>query len=156
MRHLRPDILNAVRELSRWMPDGTTIHHKKIMSQTMNHILHPRDRRLHLNPMMRMVNARKEKFVAKGRSDSNYATNKEIRKIVSGIEVTLNGTPVVMCSARQKIVALFVTEAKLIALALVVQEMLYVLRLLELMKLQMQKLMIVKCDNKGAVDICNT
>ena len=156
MRYSCPDILNAVRELSRGMSNGATIHCKKIMLQIINCILHTQDRGLHLNPIMGMVNARKEKFVIKGRSNSNYATNEETRKSVSGIEVTLNGAPVVMQSIGQKIVALSVTEAELIALALVVQEMLYVLRLLELMKLQMQKLMIVKCDNKGAVDICNT
>ena len=85
--------------------------------------------------MIGIVNVRKEKFVVKGRSDSNYATNEETRKSVSGIEVTLNGVLVVMCSVGQKIVALSVAEAKLIALALVVQEILYVLRLLESMKL---------------------
>ena len=31
MRYSRPDILNTVRELSRWMSDGATIHHKKII-----------------------------------------------------------------------------------------------------------------------------
>ena len=130
MRYSRPDILNAVRELSKWMSDRATIHHKKVMLQTMNYILHTRNRGLHLNPIMEMSNARKEKFIVKGRCDSNYATNEETRKSVSGIEVTLNGAPVVMRSVGQKIVALSVTEAELIVLAQAVQEMLYVMRLL--------------------------
>ena len=83
----------------------------------MNYILYTRNRGLHLNPIMGMVDARKEKFVIKGRGDSNYATNEETRKSVSGIEVTLNGAPVVMRSVGQKIIALSVTEAELIALA---------------------------------------
>jgi len=156
MRYSRPDILNAVRELSRWMSDGATTNHMKIMLQTMNYVLHTRNRGLHLNPLMGMKNARKEKFIIKGRGDSNYATNTETRRSVSGIEVTLNGAPVVMRSVGQKIVALSVTETELIALAQVVQEMLYVMRLLESMQLKVQKPMVVECDNKGAVDICNS
>jgi len=54
-------------------------------------------------------------FIIKGRTDSNYAINSETRKNVTGIEVTLNGAPVVMRSIGQKIVALSVTEAELIA-----------------------------------------
>ena len=49
-----------------------------------------------------------------------------------------------------------VTEAKLITLVQVVQEMLYVMRILESMQLQVQKLIVVECDNKGAVDLCNS
>ena len=156
MRYSCPDILNTVRELSRWISDGATIHHKKVILQTMNYILHIHKRGLHLNLIMGIIDARKEKFIIKGRVDSSYTTNEETRKSVSCIEVTLNGTPVVMCSVGQKIVTLSVTEAELIALAQVVQEMLYVMRLLESMQLQVEKPMIVECNNKGAVDICKT
>ena len=156
IRYLHPDILNAVRELSKWISDRATIHHKKVMLQTMNYILHICNRRLHLNLIMEMSNARKEKFIVKGQCDSNYATNEETRKSVSGIEVTLNGIPVVIRSVGQKIVVLLVTKAELIALAQAVQEMLYVICLLESMQLQVQNPMIVECNNKGAVNICNT
>jgi len=52
----------------------------------------------------------------KGWADSNYATNPETRKSTSGIEVTLNRAPVMMRSVGQKIIALLVTEAELIAM----------------------------------------
>ena len=52
-------------------------------------------------------------------------------KSVSGLEVTLNNAPVVMRSVSQEIIALSVTEAELIVLAQVVQEMLYVTHILE-------------------------
>ena len=45
--------------------------------------------------------------------------------------MTLNNTPVVMRGIGQKIIALSVTEAELIVLAQVVQEMLYVTHILE-------------------------
>ena len=105
------DILNAVRKLSRWISDGAAIHYKKFMLQTMKHTLQSSNHGLHLNPTMGMVGDRKEKFIVKGRGEINYTTNEERRNSVSGIEVTLNGAPVVMRSVRQKIVALSVTEA---------------------------------------------
>ena len=98
---------------------------------------------------------RKDFFIIKGRTDSNYATNSETRKSTSSIEVTLNGALVVMRSIGQKIVALSVTEAELIARTQGVQEMLYVMRLLESIGLKVKKPMILECDNKGAIDISN-
>ena len=94
-------------------------------------------------------------FTIKGRTDSNYATNPETRKITSGIEVTLNGAPVVIRSVGQKIVALSVTEAETIARTQGAQEMLYVMRLVESIGLKVKKPMMLECDNKGAIDISN-
>jgi len=156
MRYSRPDILNAVRELSKWMSDGATIDHMKVMRQTMNYVIHTKNRGLCLQPDMRIKDPKVDYFTIKGRSDSNYATNVETRKSVSGLEVLLNGAPVVMRSIGQKIIALSVTEAELIALAQVVQEMLYVMRILESMHLKVAKPMIVESDNKGAIDLCNS
>ena len=150
MRYSRPDILNAVRELSKWMSDGATIDHMKVMKQTMNYVLHTKERGLCLAPEMTIKNPLTDLFVLNGRSDGDYATNPETRKSVSGMEVTLNGAPVIMRSVGQKIIALSVTEAELIALAQVVQELLYAMRTLESTKLMVKKPMIVKSDNKGA------
>ena len=80
---------------------------------------------------MNICNSRIQKFIVRGRADSNYTTNKEIHKSVSSLEVTLNSILVVMRSVGQKIIILSVTEAELIALVQVVQEMLYIIRILE-------------------------
>ena len=101
-------------------------------------------------------NLLKDLFIIKGRLDSNYTTNVETRKSVSGMEVTLNSIPVVMRSIRLKIIALLVAEAKLIALAQVIQEMLYVMHILESMNLKVRKPMIVESNNKGTIDFCNS
>jgi len=156
MRYSRPDVLHAVRELSKWMSDGVTIDHKKAMQQTMNYILHTRERGLCLQPTMIINDPKTEFFYILGRADSNYATNAETRKSVSGLVVTLNGAPAVMRSIGQKIIALSVIEAELIALTQVVQEMLYIMRILESMNLKVKKTMLVESDNKGAIDICNS
>lgn len=156
MRYSRPDVLHVVRELSKWMSDGAAVQYKKVMQQTIKYILRTRNSGLYLRPELNVKNPRTDCFTVKGRADSNYATNPEIRKSVSGLEVTLNGAPVVMRSIGQKIIALSVTEAELIALTQCAQEMLHVMRLLESMKLKVNKLMILESDNKGALDLCNS
>ena len=127
MRYSHPDILNAVRELSKFMSDRATINHRNIMWQMMNYVIYTKNRELCLNLVIDIINLKLNVFKIKGRSDSNYATNVEIQKSISGLEVTLNNAPVVIRSIGQKIVALLVSKAELIALAQVVQEMLYVM-----------------------------
>ena len=55
----------------------------------------------------------------------------------------------------QKIVALSVTEAELVAAVICVQHMLYVMRLLESMGLLVEYPMEIKIDNSGAVGLAN-
>ena len=55
----------------------------------------------------------------------------------------------------QKIVALSVTEAELIAATKTAQDMMYVKRLLESINLRVEMPMILEVDNKGAVDSIN-
>jgi hypothetical protein len=50
-------------------------------------------------------------FIITGMSDSDYATNTDICKSVSGSAMFLEGAPVVMQSNGQKSVTLSVTEA---------------------------------------------
>ena len=60
-----------------------------------------------------------------------------------------------MRSFGQKIIALYVAEGELIALVQVVQEILYVMRIMESMQLQVENPMIVESYNKGEIDLCN-
>ena len=94
-------------------------------------------------------------FKVSGKSDSNYATCVSTRKSVTGYVVYLENAPVAVKSLMQKIIALSVTEAELIALVQCVQEMFFVKKVLESMGLKVELPMIVECDNKGAVDLVN-
>src|SRR5687768_8911016 len=53
------------------------------------------------------------------------------------------------------IVALSATEAELFATILCVQDMMYVMRLLNSMELKVKLPMVLYVDNKGAKDLCN-
>ena len=69
--------------------------------------------------------------------------------------VYLNNAPVVMTSRMQRIVALSVTEAEFIEGCECAQDMLFVMRLLNEMGLQVELPMVLEIDNQGAVDITN-
>ena len=53
------------------------------------------------------------------------------------------------------IVALSVTKAELFAASLCVQDMMFIMRLLNSMQLKVKLPMILHVDNKGAKDLCN-
>ena len=90
-----------------------------------------------------------------GEADSNYATCTDTRRSVSGIVVKMEDTVVAVKSGMQKVVALSTTEAETIAIVQCVQELLYIMKLIESLKMKVRKPMIVYSDNKGAVDLIN-
>ena len=137
------------------MSDGATVNHKKVLQQTMNYVLHTKHRGLNLRPTL-MFKDRHEKFIIKGRIDRNYSKNPETIKIISKIEVTLNGASLLMRSIGQKISSFLLTKAELVAIVLGAQEIIHAMRLLESMGLLVMKPMTLESDNKGAIYICNT
>ena len=74
---------------------------------------------------------------------------------VSGYSRFLEGAPVTVKSAMQKVVALSVAEAETIAGVQCAQDMMYIKRVLEGMGLQVELPMILSINNSGAVDQSN-
>ena len=95
------------------------------------------------------------KFRVHGLADSYYAKCPVTQHSVSGFAAFLEGAAVSVKSAMQRVVALSVTEAELMAGVQCAQDMLYVKRVLESMGLQIELPMILKIDNSGAVDLAN-
>jgi hypothetical protein len=95
-------------------------------------------------------------FVVSGRSDSEYASDPDERRSVSGGTVFLNGAVIHAFSRMQRCVALSVTEAEFVAAVEVVQNMLFSWRVIESIGLKVKLPMIIEVDNKGAVDLANS
>ena len=95
-------------------------------------------------------------FKIHGRSKSDYATNPDDRRSISGGRVFANCRPICFRSVTQKFVTLSVTEAEIAAGVMVAQDMLYVYRLLESLDLKVKLPMVLEMDNSGAVDIANS
>jgi len=155
MRWSRPDILNATREVSRFR-QGANPAQEKSLSRIMEYCVQTSKRGLLLKPVGRWNGRDKTyKFIIKGVSDSEHAKDVASCRSVGGHTVYLCGAPVLITSKMQRIVAVSVTEAELIEGCDCAQDMLFVLRLLTCMKLQVQLLMILWMDNQGAIDIIN-
>jgi hypothetical protein len=152
MKWTRPEILNAVRELSRFM-SGAAAAHMKAMYRVMNYCVATPKRGLLLKPNMKWNGDPNFEFVIKGRSDSDYAKDPERRRSVSGYSTFLCDAPVTMKSRMQGCVTLDVTSAELVSGTQCVQDMLFIMRVVESIGLKVKKPMILEMDNKGAVDI---
>jgi hypothetical protein len=79
----------------------------------------------------------------------------ETRRCVSGIITFLCGAVIALRSKMMPMVALSVTEAELFAAVMCLQDMLFIMRIIESMGLRVKKPMILEIDNKGAKDLVN-
>jgi hypothetical protein len=152
MKWTRPDMLNAVRELSRFM-SGASGAHLKAMYRAMKYCVETPNRGLLLRPDAKWNGDANFEFVVSGRSDSDYAKDPDRRRSVSGYSTFLCGAPVTMKSRMQGCVTLSVTEAELVSGTQCAQDMLFIMRVLESIGLKVKKPMILEIDNKGAVDL---
>ena len=153
MRWTRPDIMNAVRETSKFMTKGTKTH-MVAMLRVMKYCVGTATDGLLIQPKGDWDGTRDYQFEVMGKSDSEYSKD-ESRKSVNGWSTFLNESPVSFRSWMMPIVALSVTKAELFAAILCVQDMMYIMRLLNSMELKVKLPMILYVDNKGAKDLCN-
>jgi hypothetical protein len=154
MRWSRPEMLNSVRELSRHMKVASPVHVKALFRALKYCTLTP-ERGLFLKPTRTWNGDPNHLFIIRGFSDANYATDPSNRRSISGYCCFLEGAPVAMKCGQQTSVTLSVTEAELVSATQCAQDMLFIMRVLESLGLKVQKPMILKVDNKGAVDLAN-
>ena len=154
-RWSRPEVQNAVRELARH-GSAPCEAHVKAMHRAMEHCMATPERGWMLKPERKWDGKDKSfKFRVHGMADSDYAKCPVTRRSVSGYAAFLEGAAVSVKSAMQRVVALSVTEAELMAGVQCAQDMLYIKRVLEGMGLQVELPMVLNIDNSGAVDLAN-
>ena len=155
MRWSRPEIYNAVRELTMHLGKCNEVH-LKAMKRTMRYCTTTPKRGWQILPKRIWDGIDKDfLFEMIGLPDASFAKCKRTRRSVTGINVLFEGVVLVAKSGMQKIVALSTAEAEVIAIVMCVQEMMYVDKVVTSMGLKVKKPMLVKCDNKGAVDLVN-
>jgi hypothetical protein len=155
MRWSRPEIWNSVRETSRRMQLPNKDHYKA-MIRIMKYCRDTPKRGWTLKPDRNWDGKNKNfLFIIKGKSDSNYATCKETRRSVSGYVIYLEGALVSVKSGMQKIIALSVSEAEIIALVQCVQEIMFIVKLINSLGLKVKKPIELEVDNKATVDLVN-
>ena len=106
MQWSRPDIFNAVRGLARHMTAPREAH-VRALKTLIKYVTHTENRGLLISPtdMWRPG----YRFKIHGRSDTDYATNPDDRRSISGGRVFVNDVPISFRSVTQKFVTLSVT-----------------------------------------------
>ena len=142
----RPDIASAVRELAKFL-DGTTETHMTAMYRAMAYVIDTRDKVMSLEP----TKEERGKIVAY--SDSNWASDRDTRRSVSGNVIYFGGALVSWRSKSQPCTTLSSSEAEYVALSACICDMQYVRQILESAGVEIELPMTVYVDNTGAIDM---
>jgi hypothetical protein len=149
VKHSRPDIQNAVRELSK-VADGATQAHWNAMLRTIKYVLHTEFKALKLHPIKKG-----ELFNLEGLSDSNFAEDKDTRTSVYGYVLYFCGAPIATKSKLGRSVTQSSTEAEYFAISEIAKEVLFTKQLLDTIGIEIELPIIIRVDNVGAIFLAN-
>ena len=127
----------------------------KAMARVMKYCVGTPNRGWELKPNATWDGDPNFEFEIEGQADSDYAKDVETRRSVSGYSATLNGAAYSAKSRMQGCVTLSSTEAELVSATQCAQDMLFGMRVMESVGLKVKKPMILRIDNKGAMDLTN-
>ena len=94
-----------------------------------------------------------EPFIIEGMADSTHASDKDTRRSVTGLTVTVNGSLCMWKSKMQDAVVLSSCEAEMVALVHCLKEMKFVRNILHSLGFKVEKPMLLWTDNTGVIDI---
>jgi hypothetical protein len=150
VKHSRPDIANATRELSKIM-DGATEGQFKELKRLIKFVIDTKWKGLKVKP----DKITEEVWTIRGFSDSDYCADKETRRSITGYVVYLLGVAISWKSKGQRGVTLSTTEAEYVAMSEVVREIKFIVQILESMSLPIDYPITVHVDNIGAIFLAN-
>jgi hypothetical protein len=148
VKHSRPDISNAVRELSK-VCDGATECHWKALMRTIKYVLTTQNIGLKIKPIFN------GEYVLEAVSDSEYAGDKDTRVSVYGFVIYFCGSPISWKSKSGKSVTLSSTEAEYFAMSECAKELIFIKNVLESMGIKVKLPIEIKVDNTGAIFLSN-
>ena len=88
-------------------------------------------------------------------SDSDFATDKDSRRSVTGFVVYFLGVPISWRSREMRSVVLSTTEAEYVSVSEVVKELRFIIQVLQSMEISVELPIQVQCDNVGAIWLAN-
>ena len=154
IKHSRPDISNAVRELTKVL-DGATQAHWKAMMRVIKYVLDTKQYALKLHPTINQDE--KQMFYLEGISDSEFTGDRDTRTSVFGYIMYFCGAPVSWKSKSGRSVTLSSTEAEYFASSEAAKELMFMFNLLEGMNehKDINLPMILRIDNTGDIYLAN-
>jgi hypothetical protein len=147
VKHSRPDIANAVRELSKCMTGANAAAYKELLG-VIKFVLDTRDYYgLKLAPKWRDAMLWELMIY----SDSDWTGDKDNRRLVTGFVIFLVGVPIMWRSKAQGSVALSSTEAEFYALSEAAKEIKFIVQVLISMRIPVKLPVVLRVDNVGAI-----
>jgi Reverse transcriptase (RNA-dependent DNA polymerase). len=153
-RWSRPDIRNAVRELTRCVGVAKEAHFKAML-HVMKYCVNTPERGWTIKPQRKWDGKSPIEVVIRGKSDSNMASCAETRKSISGTTVYLEGVPVIVRSGSQEKVSLSICQSEFHSGVSCVQDMLFTRHIVESVGIKVKLPMVLFMDNQAAVDLAN-
>jgi hypothetical protein len=149
VKHSRPEISNAVRELSK-VGDGATYGHWKQLMRTIQYVLNSKTIGLRIKPTVLDGT-----YTLEGISDSEYAGGKDTRVSVYGYVIYFCGAPIVWKSKSGKAVTLSSMEAEYYGISECAKELIFLKHVIESMGIKIKLPIVIKTDNVGAIYLSN-
>lgn len=140
----RPDLAFAVHTLAQFMQAPRRDHWLAALRVV---------RYLKSDPGQGILLRSDNNFQITGWCDSDYATCPLTRRSVTGYFVQLSDSPVSWKTKKQKTVSRSSAEAEYRALAFLVQELIWLKRMLRTLGVRHDQPMLVRCDSKSAIHI---
>ncbi len=154
-RWSRPEMNNAVRDLSRYNSNNSE-EHIKAMHRVMRYTINTPNRGLTLIPETTWDGNPDFEFTIWGAADASYKPYHDTTASVGGHAVFLEKAPISEKTNVQQCTTLSITEAETVSGASCAQDMLFAMRVMESIGLKVKKPMKLYIDNKGAVDYANS
>jgi len=147
IKHTRPDISNAVRELTKALDAPSPAAYKEML-RVIKYTIDTKDMALKLKPVEEESDGSWTIVVY---SDSDFAGDKETRVSIAGFVIYLLGVPISWKSKGMKSVTLSSSEAEYVALPEAAKEVKFVYQVLQSMGMKIKIPIIVRVDNVGAI-----
>ena len=146
----RPDLSNAVRELSK-VNDGATKEHVHDLLRVIKFAIDTKKKVL----VYKILELKDNKWELRAFCDSDWAGDADDRKSITGFCILLNGCLISWKSRGQKTVTLSSSEAEYVAVSEVCTEILFIKTITDFLGLEISLPITVLCDNIGAIYIAN-
>ena len=146
IKHSRPDLMSAVRELSKVLGKATEAAYKELL-RCAKFVIITKNKGLKIVPEEPIDGVwRLEVF-----SDSDWAGDPDDRKSVGCYIIFLNGVAIAWRARSQKVVSLSSSEAEFYACAEAVREVPFIAQILLFMEIPIETPVKVWIDNVGAI-----
>ena len=146
IKHSRPDIANAVRELTKVLGKATPAAYKEML-RVAKFVMDTRNMGLKVEPVVPIDG----KWELEVYSDSDWAGSKDDRRSVGSYYIFLNKVLICWRSKSQKVVSLSSSEAEFYACAEAVKEIPFIAQILLFMGVPVKLPVNVWVDNVGAI-----